>query len=64
MRHFQIRSTRPPYGVSAIHRRTGIRLLLKSIVDEELYIDLPDQVAQVLRDELNAALAAKTEAAG
>jgi hypothetical protein len=58
MRHFQIRTMRPPYGVSAIHRRTGIRLLLKSIADEEIYVDLPDHIAQALHDELTAALAA------
>ena len=62
MRQFEIRSTRPPYGVTAERRRTGIRMKLKSIVDEEVYIDLPDHVAQQLRDELTAALAATQEA--
>jgi hypothetical protein len=58
MRQFQIRTTRPPFGVSAILRRTGIRMLLKSIADEELYADLPRHVAEALRDELTTALAA------
>ena len=64
MRHFQIRTRQQPFGVSAIHRRTGIRLLLTSIADEALYIDLPDHVAQALHDELTAALAASPAAAG
>ena len=58
MRQFEIRTTRPPYGISAEWRRQGIRLLLKSIADEEIYVNLPHPVAASLRDELNAALVA------
>ena len=63
MRQFEIRSTRPPYGVRAEWRRQGIRLLLTSIADEALYVNLPRPVAEALRDELIAALAAKAETA-
>ena len=58
MRHFEIRHRRSPFGVSVIHRKIGIRMMLTSIADEALYVDLPPNVATALRDELNAALAA------
>ena len=58
MQQIIIRTTQRPYGFSVISRRDGIRVVLKDILGAERYVLLPPAVAHVLRDELNAALAA------
>jgi len=65
MRHIDPEVNRPPFGATATLRRTGIRLQLQTKGHAELmYADLSRAAAESLRDDLTAALIAKTEAAG
>jgi len=54
----EIKVSKPPYGFNVEARRDGIRVVLTDILGAERYVLLPPAVAAVLRDELNAALAA------
>lgn len=58
MRHVEIRTSRPPYGITATARRDSIRLTIITPNGEQMYVGLPAHVAEVLRDELTAAIAA------
>jgi len=55
---------RPPFGISAEGRRTGVRLNIKTKGNGELYYaNLSRAAAEALRDQLTAALAANTTTA-
>jgi hypothetical protein len=52
-------AARAPFGVSAVRRRTGVRLNIETKGNREgLYADLSAAAAEHLRDQLSAALAA------
>ena len=48
---------KPPFGVNAERRRTGIRVNIKTKGNcQELFADLSDAAAESLRDQLTQAL--------
>ena len=62
MQKIEIRVSKPPYGFAGCARRDGIRLVLKDVLGAERYVLLPPAVAEVLRDDLTAALATSVSA--
>jgi hypothetical protein len=56
MEEIIVRTSRKPYGLAAVAKHNGIRLIITNILGAQCYVAMPRAVAEALRDEMNAAL--------